>query len=147
LIKKEYCRVHNICQNLFQSKLSSQHNVNEPISVKYNSRKLTDSVCGGGCNDMTNNCLSIQLHEKPNFRLYCESVIEILNFQGVELNSRILSQPPSPSDPRTLTPHPIKYTTDTVGVDFTITGYRFSITEIGFYRLPLLVIFTTPNTQ
>ena len=35
-------------------------------------------------------------------------IIDVLYFQIVEINSRILTWPPPPPDPRTLTPHPNK---------------------------------------
>jgi hypothetical protein len=40
-----------------------------------------------------------------------EPIIDVLNLQVVEFNSRIFTQPPSPPDPRTLSPHPNKFTT------------------------------------
>ena len=42
------------------------------------------------------------LYKRDN--IYCEPTNDVLNFRVVELNSRIVIQPPHPPDPRTLPP-------------------------------------------
>ena len=51
--------------------------------------------------------LSVQFNLKISY-LKREAIIDKLNFQVVELGSRILAQPPSAPDPRTLTLNPNK---------------------------------------
>jgi hypothetical protein len=52
-----------------------------------------------------------------------EPFIAVLNLQIEALDSRILTQPPPPSDPRTLTPHPNKCNT----LEIKYTSIVFSI--------------------